>query len=421
MSARDDATKKAKKHPPKDTETNEVRDKRYGSWSWFNDEILDHYASEIGPNGIAVYMLFARRANKQQVCFPSLDHIAQTLGVSRHTVIDAINKLEAVGLIARKKRFSASTVYVLLRPKVSSRSAKSALLTDCPEVQNLHSRSAKSALPEVQNLHSNQTYREPEPIEPDKYIYVDSRESTGTHVSPSAIEIPVIEAEQATAPATREVDAIEEAQTTTSLTPEVVDNGSSTPPTDNSASQTQPKKIDYSPGFARCWAIYPPERRVGKGKCYLIWKRKRLEARTDEVCTVVAGNVAGKWSTMDPKFIPTSETFLNQDRYDDGILPLDGGRPVLSEKTQATVQAAMRFIARQDEDQRHDDVSTKLLDTSRKQGHIEDADASKKKSLLMQPCNHCRPDYPCYYHQVGERCMALYETEEDTNVAEVLR
>ena len=121
------ANKQSKTSPPKDRETIEVRDKRYGSWSWFNDEILDEYASEIGPNGIAVYMLFARRANKQQVCFPSLDHIAQTLGVSRHTVIDAINKLEAVELVARKKRFSASTVYVLLRPKASSRSANSAL------------------------------------------------------------------------------------------------------------------------------------------------------------------------------------------------------------------------------------------------------------------------------------------------------
>ncbi len=71
---------------------------------WIEDAIIDRYAPHIGAIGVAVYAYLARRADRQGVCFPSYQTVAQRLNLSRRTVITYIRLLEQHGLLVAATR-----------------------------------------------------------------------------------------------------------------------------------------------------------------------------------------------------------------------------------------------------------------------------------------------------------------------------
>ena len=71
------------------------------------DEVIDTYASQIGPHGLAVYAVLARYAKKRE-SWPSYATIRKKLGMSRRGVIYAMDKLIEVGLVQKEARTSTT-------------------------------------------------------------------------------------------------------------------------------------------------------------------------------------------------------------------------------------------------------------------------------------------------------------------------
>ncbi len=71
---------------------------------WIEDAVIDRYGPHIGAIGVAVYAYLARRADRQGVCFPSYQTVAQQLNLSRRTVITYVRLLEQHGLLVAATR-----------------------------------------------------------------------------------------------------------------------------------------------------------------------------------------------------------------------------------------------------------------------------------------------------------------------------
>ena len=87
------------------------------------DEIIKALP-KIGADAFSVwcYLMFRiynnRRASGEFVCWPSYNLISEDTGLSRHRISKAIKTLETKKWIARRKRFSGSTIYTLISPNV---------------------------------------------------------------------------------------------------------------------------------------------------------------------------------------------------------------------------------------------------------------------------------------------------------------
>jgi len=98
-----------------------IRDNREPGWFWSPNELLDIYGPIIGVYGIAVYMALARRAdNTSQKTWPGLRSMAKTLGTGRRQVREAIEKLEAAGVITVERRPRQTHRYTLVNLRVQS-------------------------------------------------------------------------------------------------------------------------------------------------------------------------------------------------------------------------------------------------------------------------------------------------------------
>ncbi|MHB9026282.1 MAG: helix-turn-helix domain-containing protein [Armatimonadota bacterium] len=117
-----------------------VRDQRDPGWAWFDNEIIDVYARRIcadgkplGVGGVAVYAMLARFAGTRGHCHLSLSRIADTLGISRPTVIKYLGKLEEMGLIAKVthmvegKAEQECNEYIMLKIKPDGQGGKDTL------------------------------------------------------------------------------------------------------------------------------------------------------------------------------------------------------------------------------------------------------------------------------------------------------
>ena len=99
-----------------------VRDNREPGWFWAPNELLDEHGPTIGAYGVATYMLLARRANNEsQESWPGLRSMAKTLGTGRRQVREAIEKLEAAGIIAVEHRPRQTHRYTLLNIRGTKR------------------------------------------------------------------------------------------------------------------------------------------------------------------------------------------------------------------------------------------------------------------------------------------------------------
>ena len=72
----------------------------HGGWFRVHNAILEQYGPEIGPIGIAIYCVIARRANEDtQEAYPSYDDIARLAGIGRTTVQENLPLLIELGLV----------------------------------------------------------------------------------------------------------------------------------------------------------------------------------------------------------------------------------------------------------------------------------------------------------------------------------
>ncbi len=99
-----------------------VQDRRRYSFFMIDNEVIDDYASLIGIYALGVYNVLSRFSNQEGVCFPSLNTLAKKLGISKPSVIKALEALEAYGLLAKEHRYNEkgdhiSNLYILLEVK----------------------------------------------------------------------------------------------------------------------------------------------------------------------------------------------------------------------------------------------------------------------------------------------------------------
>jgi len=118
-------------------------------------EMIPH----IGSDAALLYLYFRYRTNKERgAAWPGYKTMEKDLGWGRHKISENIQKLENNGLIERKKRYGASTIYYLKRPpdmavmeEQTNSSAEIALIdqkreNETPVVPKPHSSSSKTAL-----------------------------------------------------------------------------------------------------------------------------------------------------------------------------------------------------------------------------------------------------------------------------------
>jgi hypothetical protein len=75
-------------------------------------------------------------------------------------------------------------------------------------------------------------------------------------------------------------------------------------------------------GFNHWWKLYPPSRRVNKTGCYDKFKSKCKKLNEDQVIDLVnkiCDDIEERTKTIDDiKYFPTSEPYMNKERYNDG-------------------------------------------------------------------------------------------------------
>lgn len=101
----------------------EVRDHRNKSMFRVDDEIIDKYARKIGITALNVYLYLCRHADRNQESFPSQIYLAGKIGVSKRSIIRAINTLEKFNIINIRREWRKGTqktnnTYILLDKNV---------------------------------------------------------------------------------------------------------------------------------------------------------------------------------------------------------------------------------------------------------------------------------------------------------------
>lgn len=85
--------------------------------------------------------------------------------------------------------------------------------------------------------------------------------------------------------------------------------------------------MKYTAAFLRWWECYPSARRHAKPKCFLIWKREKLADFVDTLVEDVKTRLEHdhKWRRDGGQFIPNTQTYLNQQRWNDGMEDIPAG------------------------------------------------------------------------------------------------
>jgi len=242
----------------------EIRDIRPSDFFWLNNACIDEYAQKIGPAGIAVYCALARFANrKNQEAYPSIRTLARLLGMSHSTVIRQIDQLVMLGMITKETRHSAhgdaeSNIYTLIALQSQECTAGGGVTTVTPGVTTVTGV--------VHQSNTGWCTRVTEPEEDLNQRDLNQKKHSCDFAS--------ISLERAS---------------------------------------------EYSPGFLRFWAGYP--RKIAKGKAWDIWKTKRLEPLTTEICRAVNAFQRRDWQDQELRFIPYPTTFLNGKRWESDFEP----------------------------------------------------------------------------------------------------
>jgi len=105
---------------------------------------------EIGMDGLAMYAYLLMRQGENGQCFPAYDRMQKDLGAGRGKIAKTLTVLVAAGLVTKKRRFSASTVYSVISTKTE--------LMQCENRTNEPPISPKIELPLVPKSNSNKTH-----------------------------------------------------------------------------------------------------------------------------------------------------------------------------------------------------------------------------------------------------------------------
>jgi hypothetical protein len=69
--------------------------------------------------------------------------------------------------------------------------------------------------------------------------------------------------------------------------------------------------------FDEFWNAYP--RSVGKKAARKAWDRSKLDGVADAIIADVKRRICGEWAGKDEQYIPHASTYLNGERWNDGI------------------------------------------------------------------------------------------------------
>jgi DNA-binding Lrp family transcriptional regulator len=133
------------------------------SGGWIRPEtVARQYGRELGPIGIAVYTILSSHAdNLTWECYPSYEKVADEIGASRRAVIDAMKRLERLGLVQvtrasnRANRYRMPGVLIGLDEPEESPAGVSEMH---PTVQEMHP-TVQEMHPTVQEMHPNYSQR----------------------------------------------------------------------------------------------------------------------------------------------------------------------------------------------------------------------------------------------------------------------
>lgn len=92
----------------------QLNDNRRHSFFIVDDIFIDKFARKIGVYATAVYVSLCRHTNSDQMCFPSIVHIADQHGITTRSVIRALNILEQWNIISVDRVKGQSNIYKLL-------------------------------------------------------------------------------------------------------------------------------------------------------------------------------------------------------------------------------------------------------------------------------------------------------------------
>lgn len=86
------------------------------------------------------------------------------------------------------------------------------------------------------------------------------------------------------------------------------------------ADTAPPDKVRYGEKFLRWWNAYPAAHRMAKPKCWAKWKTDKLDDFVDVLVQDVTDRLLTdyKWIKEGGQFIPSTQTYLNQQRWNDG-------------------------------------------------------------------------------------------------------
>lgn len=144
----------------------------WGSFTIVPNEILE---SDLSPRAVLVFVALMSRVShsgESARCWPSYEAIKERCAVKGREAISAgLDELEAKGYLRRERRFSASTVYTLIRPSAhSSIRSESEPMESASFVRNPNDSSSESERPFVRNPNANKIQRtrnnEQDPISP---------------------------------------------------------------------------------------------------------------------------------------------------------------------------------------------------------------------------------------------------------------
>lgn len=107
------------------------------------------------PAAVSLFMYLRYKTNSHtDRAFPSYERMIEETGMARATISAGMKVLIKRGWIKTRRRFSASTVYEICTPSISSISELMEAKSDAPLVQKLNCISSEIELPLVQKLNS---------------------------------------------------------------------------------------------------------------------------------------------------------------------------------------------------------------------------------------------------------------------------
>lgn len=142
-----------------------VRDARHKEQFHIDDAYLNGYARLCGINATGVYLCLCRHADRNQESFPSVELMAEKLGLSKRSIVNAIAILVKWNIVSkeRTRRENATwlnNIYTLLDKSVwLPKDSQVHQMHVDSQVQNMHEPSANNDTSQVHHVHPKGTHR----------------------------------------------------------------------------------------------------------------------------------------------------------------------------------------------------------------------------------------------------------------------